>query len=243
MIRDEFKPYFDGTGLLAPHPNPGMIGSDNGPMFLSEFMIMLKQHGELSALDIAYYHEKISSCMNDDGTLNRVVRPNRASQEGPDDYLGVLNGCKQLGITDLPRRMLLAMFCYLGFLNNVNPGHKTVESFLARQPQLIAAMVAASFPLWTIKHTLIRLLFFPLFAYSALVIAISCIGVPITESDPRRLGWHLLQITKDLSLLCNLASKLWYRRLFKHYGSAGMKAVAAIYYGKESPHAKYWENG
>lgn len=242
MIREEFKPYFDGTGLLAPQPNPGMIGSDNGTMFLSEYMVILKQHLLLTADDVAYYHEKISACINEDGTLNRVVKPHVASQEGPDDYLGVLNGCKQLGITDIPRKFLKSIILHYGFLNNVESGGHSKESFLIRQPQLLGAMIVASFPDKTLTHFLVRLLGFPFIAFAALSIAVSCIGVNTGEADPRRLSWHLLQITKDLSLLCNLASKLWYRRLFKHYGSAGMKAVSAIYYGKESPHAKYWEN-
>lgn len=244
MLRDDFIPYFDGQGLLAPQPNPGLIGSDNGPMFLSEYYVMLKQHGNLTISDVEMYCFKMTVCMNPDGTLNRVMSPHKASQTGPDDYLGVLNGCLQLGITELPRRMLLAMFCFLGFMNNVDSGKKTVESFLARQPQLIAAMVAASYPKWTIGHILMRLLFFPVFAWSSLVIAVSCMGVPTSEADPRRLGWHLVQITKGYSILCRLASKIWYKRLDQDYQGKGMSAVAGIYYQPQfnNPYMKYWKD-
>jgi hypothetical protein len=242
MIRDDFKPYFDGTGLLAPQPNPGLIGSDNGPMFLSEYYIMLKRLGELTEQDKKDYHSKISYCLNANWTLNRVMYPHKASQEGPDDYLGVLNGCKQLGITDIPRMILFAFIRYFGFLNNVEMGKCSKESFFLRQPQLVAAMVAASFPLYTFPHLLLRLIFFPFFAWTALVIAISCINAPQSDTDARRLSWHLVQITKDVSLLCNLASKLWLKRLFKDYGSSGMNAVAAIYYQPQgaNPYSRHW---
>jgi hypothetical protein len=243
-IRADFESYFDRCGLLAPEPNPGLIGSDNGPMFLSEYYIMLKKHGELTDQDQVSYWVKIANCMNEDGTLNRVTKPYKASQTGPDDYLGVLNGCKQLGIKDLPRQMLKSILRNFGFLNNVETGGHSKESFLIRQPQIVAAIVAASYPEWKLSHFFARLLALPFFAWAALVIAISCIGAPESDTDARRLSWHLLQSTRDVSLLCWLASLIWYRRLYRHFGNDGMRAVAAIYYQPrcENPYAKHWVN-
>lgn len=242
MIRQDFLPYFDGTGLLSPQPNPGLVGSDNGVMFLSEYVSMLKKHGELTEQDVKEYREKIFSCINPDGTLNRVRLPYKASQEGPDDYLGVMNGCKQLGITDIPRMFLKSIILHYGFLNNVEEGGHSRESFLIRQPQLVGAMIASSFPSNNPLHVLARLIGSPFLAFAALSIAVSCINAPTSDTDARRLSWHLVQITQDVSFLCKLASQLWYNRLYKDYGDAGMQAVASIYYQPQgnNPYAKYW---
>lgn len=240
-IRDEFKPYLDGNGLMAPNLNPGLVGSDNGPMFTSEYYTILKKHGELTPEDVFCYTYEIRQCIHS-GILNRVPYPQTASQIGPDDYYGVLNGCAQLGITSIPRSLLWGMIKNLGFLNNVDD-RKTARSFLIRQPQLIAAMLSASYPDFGPIECLIRLLAFPVYIVAAISIAISCRDTPIEEADPRRLSWHLLQNTSRVSLLCWLASLIWYRRLYKDYGVLGMQMVAAYYYqpkGLSNPYAKYW---
>lgn len=236
--------YTDANGLVSPHPcSRQSTASDNGPMFTSEYYIMLKMRGELTAFDAMMYQTTINSCINLQGMLCRwpVLMPQ--IQEQIDDYYAVLNACKQLGITWMPRLFLKAAVRNLGALNNVNPGKWTFDSFLIRQPQLVASMVAAGFPSKLDPlHLAIRLIAFPFFLVAAVTIAISCIGEPKDSTDPRRLSWHLIQATQSLSVLCALSSLLWYRRLRLSYGIAGMRAVAAIYYKPEGSHpfAKYW---
>ena len=135
-IRDDFKGYFDGNGLLAPGPvSPGTLSaSDNGTLFLAEYMIMLKKSGQLTQADIDYFEGHIDCCISSN-MLNRVPAGQDDGQEEFDDYLGVLNGCRELGLTSIPRTLLWGMIRYLGFMNNSDPGKFTENSFLARQPQ------------------------------------------------------------------------------------------------------------
>lgn len=239
-LRDEIVPYVDGNGLVAPNtvgPNPGR-GSDNGPMYTSEYYVMLFNLFQLVGSDINQFNLLIGSCIDPNGLLNRA--PNDSDQEGPDDYYGVLNGCKTLGNTDIPRKFLWAVVKYLGFLNNNQPGKKTLSSFLIRQPQLLACMVAAAFPSWKNPlHFVCRLAAFPFFLVAAVSIGISCISTQTGDTDSRRLAWHVQNTTKGVSLLCWVAAQIWLRRLYKDYPN-GMKGVATIYYQAGHPFAKYW---
>ena len=240
-IIQELQPYTDGCGLVAPQINPGLIGSDNGPMFTSEAYTIIFKNNQLTEQDRIDYTNKIKSCIFPEGLLNRVPMPYRASQIGPDDLYSVMNACKQLGNTEIPRSILWALIKNFGFLNNDKPGTYTKESFLVRQLQLVAAMVTASFPSFSNPlHFCIRLLSMPLFFVAAISILISCINTPIGEADPRRLSWHLVQTVSGISIMCKLASLVWYKRLYKDYGPTGMRSVATVYYEKGHPFAKWW---
>lgn len=244
-LREEMQGFIDGNGLATPSPcAPGTIkGSDNGPMYFSEYIVMLDKLGQLTDQDKADFVSRIGACINPEGMLNRVPVGQFDGQEGPDDYYGVLNACKQLGITSIPRQLLKSVFKYKGALNNVSPGTWSWKSLLIRQLQLIACMVAAAFPSFSNPlHFCIRLLAMPFFLVAAISIAISCIGENTDSTDPRRLSWHVQNTLKPVSLLCWLSSKLWLSRLYKDYGSEGMKGVAAIYYYPQGNHpfARYW---
>lgn len=247
-VRDSFNNYTDGNWLNTPEPGVWSRkhpGSDNGPMFTSEVYIVLKKNGELNFQDKIDYNLRIGQCIDKNGLLNRVPIGQQDGLESVDDHYGVLNGCYELGNTSIPRKILKATIKYLGFLNNVNPGKRTWQSFLVRQPQLVAAMVAASFPsLKNPLHWLARLIAFPFFIAAAISIAISCINTPTDQADPRRLAWHLQNNCKKVSFLCRIASKIWMKRLRKDYGIPMMSAVAAIYYEPkgidQNPYSKYW---
>jgi hypothetical protein len=240
-LRDEMAAYIDGNGLCAPNPaGPGQ-GSDNGPMFTSEYYIMLAKSGQLTEQDRADYVKKISSCIYDN-LLNRAPYP--TGQEGPDDYYGVLSACAVMGITDIPRSLLKGMFEHFGFMDNdPSNGKWSLNSILPRQSQLVAALVAASFPSkLNPLHYLVRLAAFPWFLYAAVCIAISCQGTDKGDTDARRLSWHLIQAMKPVSLMCWIASIFWFKRLWNDYPN-GMKDVAVIYYQPHdmtNPYAKYW---
>lgn len=236
-IRQEILPYIDGNGLVSPNRTDGTgQGSDNGPMFTSEYFAILAKSGQLTPADQKSFVDKINPCIID-GLLNRA--PYKTGQEGPDDYVGVLNASKLLGNTAIPRKLLWGAIRHLGFLNNVD-GTKTASSFLVRQFQLVAAMVTASFPSWwNPLHIAIRLLAFPFYVWAAIVIFISCANAPTSDTDARRLSWHLVQTLKDKSFMCWIASKFWYKRLYKAFPN-GMDGVAAIYYQAGHPFSKYW---
>lgn len=247
-IRDDFGPYFDGNGLLAPNPVSSDIlkGSDNGTMFLAEYMVMLSKSSQLTDTDKQYYFNHLKSCINSEGMLCRVPIGQDDGQEQVDNYYAAMNGCKQLKNVEIPRTFLKSIVKNLGFMDNENPGsHSNWASFMPRQPQLMAAMISAAFPSWLNPlHILIRTLAFPLYLVAAVSIFISCINTPANSADPRRLSWHLLQTVCPVSLMCKFASLFWYHRLYSVYGQAGMKGVAAVYYQPKgmnaNPYSKYW---
>lgn len=250
MLREEIEAqYIDGNGLVTPNPVSKDViqGSDNGPMYTSEYYAMLYKNKQYCMADLTEFLGVIIPCTYT-GLLNRIPRYSNppSTQTGPDDYYGVLSACKCLGITSIPLRFLSAVWRYKGALNNVNPGQWTLRSFLVRQPQLLAAMLSAAYPrMDSVRDWVVRILAFPFFVAAAVVIATSCIGESKDSTDPRRLSWHLIQATAPVSLLCRIASILWYKRLYSVYPN-GMKDVAAIYYhgdGVQShPFARYWKD-
>ncbi|CAK9253121.1 unnamed protein product [Sphagnum jensenii] len=244
-LRDEILPYVDGNDLVAPNPvSPGTLkGSDNGPMFTSEYFIMLLKLGQLIPSDTNDFQNRIGQCVNAAGMLCRVPASQDDGQEEVDDYYGVLNGCKQMENTSIPRTLLWSLIKHFGVMNNENPGQFQWRALMIRQPQLVACMVAAAFPSWKNPlHILARALCHPLFFYAAICTLIAGMTAPTSDTDTRRLSWHVWQCTKGVSLLCWLAGKVWLNRLYKQYGPTGMKAVAAIYYQPHpvNPFSKYW---
>lgn len=242
-LRDEIVPYTDGNMLVAPNlVTPGILrASDNGTMYTSEYYVMLQKLNQLISKDLADFQNRIGACVNDQGMLCREPKDQPHGQEQVDNYYGVLNACKQLRNTEIPRKFIGALFKYIGFMDNVNPGsHSNWASFMPRQPQLIAAMISAAFPSFRNPlHFIIRLLALPLYFVAAVTLLISCVGVDPGNADARRLSWHLWQATKGTSLMCFLAGKVWLRRLYSTY-PRGMLDVANLYYQQDHPFKKYW---
>lgn len=242
-IKSDFAPYVDGNNLLAPGPvSPGTLkGSDNGVMFTSEYFIMLKKQGYLTDADAADYAARINACINPQGMLCRVPMGQDDGQEQVDDYYGVTNGCIELGNTAIPRKFLKAIFKYFGVLNNENPGSFSWSAFLIRQLQLLCAVINSSFPsMKNPLHYLIRLSAFPLYLISAVIITFSSMD-ELTDTDSRRLAWHVGNNLSKTSLLNWLAFRVWKNRLYKDYPD-GMKGVAEIYYqpSGKNPYSDWW---
>lgn len=241
-VREDIVPYIDTNNMVAPNKGPfqPLKGSDNGPCYTGEFYSILAKSGILTEDDKLHFANIIGSCIDKRGVLNRVPIDKEDGQEAPDDYYGVLSACKELGNVDIPREFLKGMLKNAGFMNNVD-GTKTLKSFMLRQPQLVAAMVAGAFPSLTNPIELaIRTCFFPFFLVAAVVIAISCVRAPITDTDSRRLSWHLIQSVAPVSVMCKLASLIWYHRLYKDYPGTGMRGVAAKYYQPGHPFITNW---
>jgi hypothetical protein len=246
-LRDDFSNYIDGNGLLSPNPGtwvPGQKSSDNGTSFTSEYYTILKKNDQLTNQDKLDYQQKIGQCVNSAGMLCRVPIGQDDGEEAPDDYYGVLNGCMQMGNTIIPRQFLTALVKNWGFMDNESPGRLfNWPTFMSRQLQMVACMVGASFPSWKNPlHILIRMTCFPLFLYSAIIVATAGMLAEPSDTDNRRLSWHLWQCLKPVSPLCWLASKLWLNRLYRAYGPTGMSAIAGIYYQptNNNPYQKWW---
>ena len=245
-IKDDFEPYLDGNSLMAPGPQvqPATSkGSDNGTMYTAEFYGILQKNNQITEQEKADFNQKIQQCIWPEGILCRIPTNQTDSQEQVDNYYGTLSGSKLLGNTEIPRKFLWAMIKYQGFMDSTNPGRLgNWNAWMLRQPQLIACMISAGFPNFlNPSHWVMRILAFPCYFYAAIVIALSCIGTDIENTDARRLAWHLIQATTPTSLMCWLTSKIWYSRLYRDYPN-GMRDVAAIYYQPKNtnPYAKYW---
>lgn len=231
-LKQDIIPYIDTNGLVGPAKGQG---SNNGVMYSSEFIIMLIRNGEAAPSDIDHYIERISACMKTPGLLMRSPQ-NAGGQEGPDDYYGLAAAIDEINSKNLePAAMYLAYSTclyainHLGCLNNEFPNTFQWSSFLVRQPQLDAVMLwAAGLPVGPI----LRL-------YTAISILFAAKGLPINDTDPRRLSWLVVQVASRHSWICRMAAKVWYRRLHKDYPD-GMKGVAALYYESGHPFSKYW---
>lgn len=243
-LREQIAPYGDHYGLISSAPvAPGvLIASGNGVLYTSEYYIMLARSAKVQLEDSSQMMRILGACIDNNGLLHRQpVAVPTSNTEAPDDYYGILAACSTWGWTSPAKGFLRALWRYKGCLNDVSPGTWTSQSFLARQPQLVAAMIAAAYPGKTLKERLIRLAAFPLFCYAALVIATSCIRADKSDTDARFLAWLLIQSVSPVSFLCNLASKVWFRRLYATYGwELGMKAVCSLYFSPGHPFNIYW---
>lgn len=233
-LKDSIGPWVDGNGLVSCVPSQGVMrSSDNGVMFTSEYFIYLQKNYELNKFDSWIYDNLMRSCMLTPGLLARA--PGDMGQSPPDDMIAVAAACSQLCIPDLAREILKYGFTHKGSFNNANPTVWTKESFLWRQPQLLAALLAAA------RMGQNNPLVWVLNLYAALVIAVAGKGVDPQNTDARRLSWLLIQAMTPVSGVCRLAAKLWKRRAEKDYGPDFMKAICAIYYQPrgEHPFAEY----
>lgn len=202
--------------------------TDNGVMYLSEFMLMLSLRNELEINDIVYYKSVISKCYAVPGCLQRSP-VNNIMLEAPDDYYGYYAALAALKLKDLGNLSWDYGVKHYGSFNNVEPGKFTFKSMFWRQPQLLAmAKVAAG----KSPGLLLSL-------YSAIIIGTGNMVTQIENTDSRRLAWLLIKTLAPVSTLCRLASKLWFKRLYKDYGPTGMQAVRKIYYGINHPFTFY----
>jgi hypothetical protein len=102
---------------------------------------------------------------------------------------------------------------------------------LWRFPQLIALAAIAS------KNILYRILTFPLYLITVLILATSCINRPNSDTDARVGGWLLMKALEH-TILGSLAGNVWKKRLITDYFN-GMKDVFMLYFGADHPLAKY----
>lgn len=234
-LKSEIVPFIDGNGLVAPNlTNPHTRGSDNGTMFTSEHFIMLQKRGEATEEDRNIWEHLIRSCMPIPGLTVRA--PGDIAVDAPDNIIAILAAAKVLNRPQVARDILNYGLRYLGLYEPVRVTPRNWSAFQFRQLQLVFAMLCASG-----QHSWWKFWHFPLALYSALVILVSCMNVPIGETDPRRLSWLLIQATKEDSILCRLASVIWYQRLYRDYGVSenAMKLVYGIYCHDNHPFGKY----
>lgn len=209
MLKEEIKPFIDGDGLVAPQLSNGAWRSSD--------------NGPMFTAEYYIMLNRVDRLSNGDGIdfhdlIGRCVgadgnlhrAPHDESPDEIDDHIAVL--------------ALYAEF-------NDKP-QWTLPFRLFRFPQLVYAyLLAKGVP---------SLLMLPLAKWSALVILYAGLrNLPQSDADARRLTWHLIQATKRKSLLCRLAAKVWYSKLYKDYPN-GMRGVAENYYRDNHPFIRYW---
>lgn len=237
-LRSEIIPYIDGNGLVTPNlaPVPPARGSDNGVCFTSEYYIYLKLNNEIKdlreeTLMCAEYGNKIVSCMLEAGLVSRA--PGDKGVQPPDDYLAIMAACSQLSHPTIAEDILDYGLKHKGSYNNTNPGIWTKESFLWRQPQLIAAAYAASRrSQWNPIVKLLNL-------YAAICILVGNINDPIDQVDGRRLTFLLIKAMEPVSIVCRMAASVWESRMKKTYGPEFMQEICKIYYKDNHPFGRY----
>ena len=86
MLIEDIKPYVDGNGLVSNSLVPSGIqrGSDNGPLFTSQLLILASLNKEAAPGNFA---SAISKCIDSNGHIHRA--PDDATEDAPDDYYGV----------------------------------------------------------------------------------------------------------------------------------------------------------
>lgn len=262
-LREEIKAFTDADGLVAPGPvNPGDTRtSDNGVMFTSEYYVLLALRGELEPLDVSDWRSRTLQCFKEPGLLCRnPVKYGVASQEGPDDYYGVIAASSIMDPTIAQAILaygkareytLDPIFDYvqektgdvlwLRLLRKVLGGIKVRYNFNNMGEDLTPEswmgrqlqLVAAMHFAANKKCPLLLRIF------TALVIATSCINAPTSDTDGRRLAWLLICTAAPKCWMSKLASRLWYYRLKRDYPGKGMRGVAELYYQANHPFKTY----
>jgi hypothetical protein len=233
-LQSEIVPYYE-TGDLLVAPSLGGF-SNNGVLYTSEYLTILMQMNQLDSAELNTQFAKLIACQPSAPGLLQRHPDNAGGQEGPDDYYGYAAACKAYRLTTgdskYSDQVLSYGFAHYGSFNNMNPGVWTKDSFLWRQPQLIAAFLGAGgkAPAWS----------WPFYLWAAIAIFVSCRNVPTGNTDARFLSWLLIYAVSDQSWLCRWAAKGWFERLEKDYGPNGMNACCKIYFQAGHPFIQYW---
>jgi hypothetical protein len=88
-LRDEIV--LDSIGCPTPADTTTTL-SDNGSLFLSEYILLLKRRNEIRYHDISEFNKKIEQFING-GNLQRY--PGDTSDSCPDNVIGVASACRQ----------------------------------------------------------------------------------------------------------------------------------------------------
>jgi hypothetical protein len=138
-LKQEIVPYVDGNGLVAPSLVPAgvMRGSDNGPMFTSEYIIMVHRNNEMDVNTFSNYIIEIHKCIGSDGHLHRA--PGDTSQDEYDDNIATLAGYAEFGLS-VPFTLPLAL-CRFPQLVYAYLLSKDVPSFLMAPLAILTAFI------------------------------------------------------------------------------------------------------
>lgn len=225
-IKEELDKYLDADGLIAPALGQG---SNNGVLYMAEAIVILTKNLQDVPKEYIY---ALHRCVTRDGILQRHPGGG-GGQQGPDDYIGFLVAMYHLinpystngswAVVDL---MLHYAESNWWFMNNLNPGAKTLDSFMGRFPAVRALMYWAA---GERPSLFVRLLVALTLAFSG----------KKGNTDSWVLAWMTAQVATKECWMSKLAYKLFTKRLLNTYPN-GMKDVVTPYFEPLHPLAKYW---
>lgn len=221
-LRKDAEAYTDIYGFMQPWTNQS---SFNGVLYESQYLLIMNLIGQLGKGDITQWLYTMESILVQPGLIQRT--PTYTEQEGPDDYIGYLAALK-IANPELAMDVIKYGFKNFGSFNNTTPGKWTFNSFLWRQPQLLAhAYYAAG----KRPNFLLRLIWL-------VTVALAGMNVPVGQTDERILPWLLVKTWNGQGYFSKLAVSIWTKRLFKDYTN-GMQDVFKIYFGPDHPLTQY----
>ena len=91
-LREAIQDYMDGNYLVQPKLNPDLGCSGNGLLYTSEYILTLKQLGQLTDIDKWKYISAIKQCEIQPGLFERNPIAFKQDQESVDDHYGLAVG-------------------------------------------------------------------------------------------------------------------------------------------------------
>ena len=212
-LRDEMLAFTDGDGLVSVAPEPYPLPERTSD---NGVMFTAEYYIMLRRNGQLGNNDLIEYC----ALIQKCIGPDKYIHRAPgdltpdeiDDNIGTLNA-----YADLRLRVNFKL-----------------PYWLWRFPQLVYS--------YLVNRGVPSILIHPLAIYTALVIGLSSlITFDPSDSDTRRLNWHLWQSVKRKSWMCHLAGRFWHWRQTRIYHTQEvMKAVADVYYQGHHPFKKYW---
>jgi hypothetical protein len=239
-----FQPFTDKTGLIHTSmvDSAGDASDQNGLCFTGEAVLYTKLScGAFDNMGPAWIQNclaGIKACQVQPGLYNAV--PTNSRIETWDDYVGLAGFSAATNNPEIAKDILSygrknrkwKILPY--FYDNTNPSNPAWSTcFLLRYQELICALE------WAADE---KPCFFNRFYFAASLLFQAYFST--TSQDGWRLSWDLIQtrhLANGKSWMCNLAEKIWWRKLNKMWGSTGMLAVWKAY-SSGSPFAQVAQN-
>jgi len=217
-LREDIIPYIDKNDMVAPNLEQVSIGSDNGVLFTSHYLMLLNQQGQLSLKDEIQFERLVERCYIVQGLLSRA--PGNLDQDSPDNMVGACS---------ISRKVAFDVYTYgksNGWVyNQENPGTFTIRAFLGRQVGLMGWL---RYRATGEAPNLLHILFLWVGAYLTL-------KLPENDVSDRILLVRIMEGLPNKGLLKLLKS--YCNKKLEAMG--GLKQCFLIYFGKNHPLYKY----
>lgn len=218
-IREAFQSSVGDFGLYVPVP--GQSSSDNGVLWTTEYYLILKRLGILTADDVTRCKELLSQCVNCGLTLRK---PGDHDLDSPDNMVAFAVASAAF---DLPYAQMILDYgrsTFPHYVYNVpNPGKFTFQAWLGRQLGLIGFLrICAGY-----KASILQRL--------ALTIGIYLTSRKSHSDVSDKL---LAQLMTEQLPDNSVTKRFWNRYVHKEYGS--VNTMVRLFFDPSSPFTQYW---